>query len=292
MGAHVSFPDFDNSLGILWRGPLDSCNYGCTYCPFAKRAPRKSMLSADRAALERFVAWARRAERWQLQVLFTPYGEALIWPWYRQALVELSRVPHVRQVSIQTNGSAPTDFLDEADLTRVSLWVTYHPTEITRADFVARIAALHEHGTPLSVGMVASPARIHEAEALRAELPGEVPFWLNAQKPGIRFGDEDVARLRALDPMFDLEMRRHRSRGQACRTGEDVISVNGDGTIRRCHFVDEVLGNLYVDDLSAVLQPRTCPRGTCECWIGYSHLTSLRARNAYPAETLLARLSM
>ncbi len=286
----MSFPEFENSLGILWRGPLDSCNYGCTYCPFSKRPPRKNVLRADRAALDRFVEWVRGAERWQLQILFTPYGEALIWPWYRRALVELSHVPHVRQVSIQTNGSAPTDFLDDADLSRVSLWVTYHPTEMNRADFVARIAALHERGTRLSVGMVASPARVDEAEALRAELPKDVPFWLNAQKPGVRFGDEDVARLRALDPMFELETRRHRSRGQACRTGEDVISVDGDGTIRRCHFVDEVLGNLYADELVRVLRARACPRATCECWIGYAHLPSTGARNYYEGASLLARV--
>ncbi|MEN8446791.1 MAG: radical SAM protein, partial [Cyanobacteria bacterium J06555_13] len=25
------------NLSILYRGPLLSCNYGCEYCPFAKR---------------------------------------------------------------------------------------------------------------------------------------------------------------------------------------------------------------------------------------------------------------
>ena len=28
-------------------------------------------------------------------------------------------------------------------------------------------------------------------------------------------------------------------------TGETVFTVDGDGTMRRCHFVPEVLGNLY-----------------------------------------------
>jgi MoaA/NifB/PqqE/SkfB family radical SAM enzyme len=90
--------------------------------------------------------------------------------------------------------------------------------------------------------------------------------------------------------MLDLETRRHRSRGRACKTGEDVISVAGDGTIRRCHFVDEVLGNLYHSDLEDLLRPRPCPRATCECWIGYAHLSELNARGAYSAGRFLARM--
>ena len=44
-------------LSILYRGPLASCDYDCGYCPFAKRRDSPETLRADRAALERFVAW-------------------------------------------------------------------------------------------------------------------------------------------------------------------------------------------------------------------------------------------
>jgi MoaA/NifB/PqqE/SkfB family radical SAM enzyme len=277
-------------LGLLWRGPLDSCNYGCAYCPFAKRAPQRRVLDADGAALARFVAWVERSPSRPLQILFTPYGEALIWPWYRDALIALARLPHVQSVAIQTNGSAPMDFVANAAADKLAFWISYHPTEIARAPFIAKVRALHGHGLRLSVGMVAMVDNLAEIEALRAELPPTVPLWLNAQKPGPRIPRTVAARLLAIDPEFGHELRRHASLGRACHTGEDVISVDGRGDIRRCHFVADVLGNLYRDDLAELLRPRPCPRATCSCWLGYSHLTDLEVGAAYLPDFRLARI--
>lgn len=254
------------TLGIYWRGPLDSCNYGCAYCPFAKRRPTN--LDVDRAALDRFVAWALQAPR-RLRILFTPYGEALIWPWYQEAIVRLSHAPNVDCVGIQTNLSGALDFLRRAD--RVMLWASFHPTETALDPFVARVRAT---GGRCTVGVVSHPDHLEIAEALRAALP-DVPFWVNAAKPGFRYPPGHKARWTALDPRFPLDLRPHASRGQPCRTGEDVIFVDGDGVVRRCHFVDTPLGDLYGDPLASMLAPRPCPRARCDCWIGYAHLPAL-----------------
>src|SRR5689334_21655097 len=90
------------NLSILYRGSLASCNYGCGYCPFAKQVDSAEELAADRASLERFVDWVARCER-RISVLFTPWGEALTRPWYRQAMMRLSRMPNVDRVCAQTN---------------------------------------------------------------------------------------------------------------------------------------------------------------------------------------------
>ncbi|MES2642140.1 MAG: STM4011 family radical SAM protein [Myxococcota bacterium] len=275
-------------LEILWRGPLDSCNYGCGYCPFAKRAPRRAMLAADRAALAQFVAWVEAASQWSLELLFTPYGEALVWPWYRDALARISHLPHVRGVTIQTNGSAPMAFVEAANLARLSLWISWHPSEISIEPFVDKISALHTRGVRLSVGAVALLDNLDAVEALRAALPSGVPMWINAQKPGVRYAGEALARWTALDPGFALDVTPHHSRGRRCDTGETAISVDGEGTVRRCHFVEEVLGNLYTGDLATMLAPRPCPRLRCDCYIGYAHLPDLGMRAVY-GEGLLGR---
>lgn len=280
----------NDRLAILYRGPLDSCNYACAYCPFAKRGPSRETLERDRTALERFVDWSSGARGWALEILFTPYGEALIWPWYRDALVRLSHVPHVRQVTIQTNGSGPMSFLDETDRARVALWISWHPTEVDAGAFVAGILALHARGTRLSVGAVAVPGHLEQVEEMRRALPSAVPMWINAQKPGGRYREPERARWRAIDPSFDVDARRHLTRGRACLTGEDTISVDGRGSIRRCHFVDETLGNLYLDDLRTILRPRPCTRGRCECWIGYSNVPDLEIRKTFVPDGLLARI--
>jgi MoaA/NifB/PqqE/SkfB family radical SAM enzyme len=275
---------------VLWRGPLDSCNYACGYCPFAKRPPSPAVMRADREALDRFVGWIHGATAWRFELLFTPYGEALIQPWYREALVRISRLEHVRSAAIQTNGSAPMEFLDRADRARLALWVSWHPGEVARDAFVAKMTALHGAGTRLCVGAVAVPDRIEEIEALRRELPAGIPMWINAQKPGVRYDAAAVERWSRIDPHFGLETRAHRTGGRVCLTGEEVISVDGAGDVRRCHFVDERLGNLYRDDLAALLRPRPCPRQRCACWIGYAHLADLRLRDAFGEGDFLARL--
>ena len=90
-------------LRILYRGPLSSCNYDCHYCPFAKRHETAEELRRDREALERFVTWAADQNDLKLSILFTPWGEALTRRWYQQALSELSQLPQIEKVAIQTN---------------------------------------------------------------------------------------------------------------------------------------------------------------------------------------------
>ena len=59
-------------LTVLYRGALASCDYACPYRPFAKRRDSREQLRADRAALERFTAWAAAQRDDRLSVLFTP----------------------------------------------------------------------------------------------------------------------------------------------------------------------------------------------------------------------------
>ena len=161
------------TLSILYRGPLSSCNYGCRYCPFAKRRESREMLGEDERALARFVAWARRETHRRLSVFFTPWGEALTRRWYREAIVALSRELHVERVAIQTNLSAPLAFLDRADPSKVGLWCTYHPEWADRARFVAKIRELARRGISHSVGVVGMRRFLPVVEALRGELPEE-----------------------------------------------------------------------------------------------------------------------
>ncbi len=51
--------------------------------------------------------------------------------------------------------------------------------------------------------------------------------------------------------------------------------MDGDGTVRRCHFIAEPLGNLYDGSFRDALRPRACPNATCDCHIGYVHLKPL-----------------
>ncbi len=94
-----------SAINILYRGPLESCNYDCKYCPFAKKKNTREELRYDAACLEKFVAWVTQQNR-DISILFTPWGEALIRRYYQTALVQLSRLVNVKKVAIQTNLSS------------------------------------------------------------------------------------------------------------------------------------------------------------------------------------------
>ena len=100
---------------------------------------------------------------------------------------------------------------------------------------------------------------------------------------------EDLAPFEAIDPLFRLNLRDHPSRGRHCFTGETSLVVRGDGQVRRCHFVEEWLGNLYQQPLGELLGSRPCPNEVCSCHIGYVHLADTGAQQVF-ADGLLERV--
>jgi MoaA/NifB/PqqE/SkfB family radical SAM enzyme len=278
------------TLSILYRGPLSSCNYGCGYCPFAKHQETAEELAADRRALERFTDWVARRRQDNIAVLFTPWGEALIRKWYQQALARLTALPHVSRAAIQTNLSCRLDWVEECDRTRLALWATFHPSEVSRDRFLSRCRELDRRGVRFSVGAVGLKENLAEIDALRRELPGHVYLWVNAYKrQPAYYAAEDVRRLEAIDPLFPINNRHHDSLGQSCRCGTSVISVDGDGTMRRCHFIREAIGNIYQDGFEKALFDRPCTNATCGCHIGYVHMNSLELYEVF-GEGVLERI--
>jgi len=266
---------------ILYRGSLSSCNYACGYCPFAKTANTRAELQQDERELDRFVAWVEVQTR-RIGILITPWGEALVHRHYRKALAALSQVPHVYRVSIQTNLSAPLDGLAEANRDTLALWSTFHPSETSLAAFVSRCRDLDAARIRYSVGVVGLREHFDAITELRRVLRPEIYLWINAFKrdPGY-YGPGEVERLSRIDPYFHWNLHRYPSRGKACSAGETTFTVDERGDIRRCHFVEGVLGNIYEGGFEASLKPRTCPAETCGCHIGYIHQPALKLGELY-----------
>jgi len=271
-------------LSILYRGPLESRNYGCAYCPFAKRHDGAEALAADERALSRFVDWVGQQEvpGRAVSVLFTPWGEALIRGWYQEAVVRLTHLPHVRKAAIQTNLSCRLDWVRRCDLSRLGLWCTYHPTETSRDKFLAKCRELDESGVRYSVGVVGLKEHIADLQFLRRELQPSVYVWVNAYK---RLDDyytaDDFGRLTEIDPLFPLNAIRHPSLGKACHCGQSVFAVDGHGTMRRCHFIKTPIGNIYEDRWERALAATPCSNQTCGCHIGYVRMPSLDLYDVY-----------
>ncbi|WP_171013846.1 STM4011 family radical SAM protein [Chitinivorax sp. B] len=260
-------------LSLLYRGVLASCNYDCPYCPFAKRKDTRATLVQDASDLARFVDWVAAQSDLTLNLLFTPWGEALTRRHYRDALIRLSHLPQVERVAIQTNLSVMPDWLAQAVPQKVSLWCTYHPGETPLPRFLARIDRLQALGIPHSIGMVGIRRFFADIGALRQQLPANTYLWINAYwDEGRQYYSADEATwLSQIDPWFDHNLNPPPSQGTACRAGELALSVDGQGNVKPCHFVSEPLGNLYCDDWRQRLRSKACPNTLCDCYIGYVH---------------------
>jgi hypothetical protein len=230
----------------------------------------------------------RRGDR--IAVFFTPWGEALIRRRYQRALVRLTNLPHVVKAAIQTNLSCRLEWVEECDKSRLGLWATFHPSQVSRDRFVARCWELQRRGVRVSAGAVGLKEHAAEIEALRRELPEGVYLWINAYKrrPAYYSGD-DLRRFAAIDPLFPINTVYHPSLGRSCRCGLSVISVDGDGTVRRCHFIKTPLANIYVPGWEAALRDAPCTNATCGCHIGYVHMDHLGLHEVF-GEGILERI--
>lgn len=278
-----------NNWNILYRGSLSSCNYACTYCPFAKTKNTRQELAQDAQELQRFVRWvANRKE--SIGILFTPWGEALIRKHYQEAIIQLSHLPNVHKVAIQTNISCSTSWLKRANKKTLALWTTFHPSQISLEKFVKKCQELDALGIRYSVGFVGFKEDFKILETLRKQLSPSVYLWVNAYKRVANYYTEsDIQFIENIDPLFRYNTKYHPSLGKACKAGHSTFSVDGDGNMQRCHFIKKVIGNIYKPDFEMVLKPKPCSNKTCGCHIGYVHLEELNLYKTY-GEGLLERI--
>ncbi|BDS13268.1 STM4011 family radical SAM protein [Aureispira anguillae] len=274
---------------ILYRGPLSSCNYGCSYCPFAKTKNTRSELADDAKRLQNFVDWvSSRSE--QISILFTPWGEGLIRKYYQEAMTTLSHLPQVQKVSIQTNLSCPTTWMDKVNKEAFALWTTFHPSQISLDKFVGKCQELDDLAIQYSVGFVAFKNELDILEQLRDKIHSSRYVWANAYKRVVDYyTEEEIQRIEQVDPLFRYNTKYHDSFGKSCQAGYRSFTVDGNGDVRSCHFINTVLGNIYKDDVSSILAPRLCSNATCGCHIGYVHLDELKLYDTY-ADGILERI--
>lgn len=270
-------------LTLIYRGLLETCNYTCHYCPFSKKGSNIDEQNADREALFKFVYWIEQSSLSNLSVFFTPKGEALIHKWYEDAIITLSHSNVIKKVVVQTNLSMNLQWLEKADRSKVALWCTYHPNIADQKSFLEKSNYLHSIGISHSIGVVGMKEHFNEIENMRKELSNNTYLWVNAYKSvNGYYSDQEISALSSIDPLFVNNLQEYKSKGEQCRCGESIFSIDGNGDIKQCHFVNDVVGNIYKDDISSLVKKESlCPKDTCHCHIGYIHMYKLDLYKVY-----------
>jgi sulfatase maturation enzyme AslB (radical SAM superfamily) len=276
----------------MFRGHLSDCNFGCSYCPFSKVVHTKPELENDARSLTQFVNWIAHQsfKNNQIELFFTPFGEALVRSWYQDAVAELTGMKHVKKITVQTNLSFDVDWLSRCQPEKLSFWSTYHPEFVSADKFANTCTYLDKEKFRLSAGMVGVKEHFSHATTLRRLLPQHIYLWINAYKSDTDYyTDIDIQFLESIDPLFRYNLHYYVSRGKRCRTGRDCIAVDGYGNVKRCHFVKNLSGNIYSDSLEQVFTDAPCPMETCHCHIGYIFLEHLQMNKLY-GENLIERI--
>jgi MoaA/NifB/PqqE/SkfB family radical SAM enzyme len=275
------------TLLVLFRSRLEWCNYTCSYCPWNATLTRVSRdeFRADEERVGRVVERIAELSR-PVEFFITPKAEYLVLPYWREAVARLTHLPQVSRVTIQTNLSFDLPaFLQSVDPSKLALWTTFHPSEVPASavdDLHERWDLLHQRGIPFSVGLVGTHENLAYLETLRRRLPPDVYVWVNAYKrEADYYTASDLDRIRAVDPLFDLNNQHYPSLGKPCTAGQLAVYLDDEGDLRRCFFVGRVIGNLYRDGWTTLPEPEVCPNATCHCYVGHLHIPELDFRSVY-----------
>ncbi len=257
-----------------YRGSLKSCNYACSYCPFAKRPCRERELREDKAAFFRFVE-QMGARGYGGAVLVTPYGEALIHPYYWEGLAVLSRSPAIDAIGAQTNLSFPVLSMLSVyqtyggELKKLRLWGTFHPEMVTVEQFVQQCQLLSERNVQYCVGAVGVPEHLPAIRRLRNLLPENVYLWIN-KMDGLkrRYTPAEIEAFLEIDVYFGQELIRRKADVSKCA---ENYFVEANGALRRCNVCRLASGNLYEDSFTGAVgsEPPACTQTWCRCYLSY-----------------------
>ena len=268
---------------IYYRGSLKSCNYNCSYCPFAKKGAGRRQQERDREEFVRFVETISR-EEFHGTVQIVPYGEALIHAYYWQGMAELSGLPSIQAVGAQSNFSFPVeDMLGEYGKSggkkeKLRLWGTFHPEMTTVEAFLEQCRLLQEAGVLFCVGGVGVPENLERLRRLRDGLDESVYLWINKMDGlGRAYTPDERRAFLELDPYFELELRPFPVDAAACA---ESIFVQGDGSVRPCNLCHGIMGNLYTDGLAGLPQKK-CTRKVCDCFLSYGSRTDMEELRAF-----------
>lgn len=260
---------------LLYRGNLKSCNYRCSYCPFSKHAMSEGELEKDSVQWRRFVQkLTEHAEALNLRALMvTPYGEALIHPWYFSGLAALSALPAMEAVGAQTNLSfSVEEALDAYEAQggvcqKLHLWATFHPEMTSVTEFVKKCQKVQERGAVICAGSVGVPKQIELLQKLRRELPDEIYLWVN-RMDGLKrpYTLEEREAFSEIDPYFLRELSPPDAAVLQCK---ERLFAEGNGRLHTCNISRDI--KMCQEELweSQHWPEPLCSRKVCSCYLAY-----------------------
>lgn len=273
------------------------CNFRCTYCvsvnDYAK-SNKADWPDEDQERFDRIVDWIA-GRPFRIGIRLATLGEPFASRPFLAKAAWLTTRSNIDFVELLTNGSLLNRRLEqldrEGDVTKISLWATYHPTEISLSRFIDSVSFAQErYGCFTVVNGLLFPdneesiAELKHAATeagLRFNLdlgydpltPHGVHTRLDDMVPILRDQPEDgiarAIRLGAAAELLELNVAAMRDlRGALCRAGHNYFYIGIRGDVYRCSRYQALgkdrLGNVLDDSFELQLSDerwRPCGAG-------------------------------
>ena len=254
----TSTPVFsDRAIDIWYITDMAQCNFECPYC-CAYEVVTKDKAWRDEGSYEKFLTITERIAQipYRVRMRVQTMGEPFVSKEFLGRMGWLTGHANVDFVEMVTNGSllkARLKLITEAggDLSKISLWTTFHHTEIKMDKFLTMVEFAMEAGCFVVVNSLAFPDSIDMVEELHAECvkrgirvnvdPGyrdgdstyaEGPLIAMEAMPG---GMERLRKLTANKTVLKANLLAAKSAdGHLCSAGQDYFIVSPDGSVGPC----------------------------------------------------------
>jgi MoaA/NifB/PqqE/SkfB family radical SAM enzyme len=287
------------------------CNFDCPYCStqLARRAGgRRVWAAGDSADRYRAVLGWLAGLPWRLRVRLQTLGEPFASKEFLRGAAWLCAQSNIDFVELVTNGSFTSrqfrGWAATCSMDRISLWITYHHTEIAAETLVTNARMAQDVGAFVVVHALVFPDNLQAIEHLvelckEAGLRTDVTIGHNFNGAYPRNG---LLAILETEPRVLVSMYRHTAalrtmvtahrgpKGEPCSAGHDYIRIYPDGGVYPCApyrgLPSKQIGSALDPDFVPVLRAEAyapCEAdGLCGCKEDYLHLRTARSVLRFP----------
>jgi MoaA/NifB/PqqE/SkfB family radical SAM enzyme len=280
------------------------CNFDCDYCvtQSVRRSVKSKMWKTNDSEprFRRILEWLGGLP-WNLRVRLQTLGEPFVSLEFLAGAARLSRQHNVQFVELLTNGSFREEqfrkFAAAADIKRITLWMTYHSTQVSAESLVERAMLARSLGAFVIIHSLIFPdnqEKIDHLNELCREkgIPTDVTAGHNYNDA---YGKGDFIPVLRTDPKALLRYRNkaalkamlvaHKAvNQQMCSAGHDYIFIRSDGEVFPCGAygmlsrgrLGSALDPLFVPSLQSNNYSPCQNTGVCSCKEDYFHLKIAR----------------
>lgn len=294
-----------NSLDVWYVAPLRRCNFKCSYCVCHQPKILDSNEWHRQGDLENHLAvmkWISQLP-YKVRLRLSTAGEPFVSKDFLNSVANLTHAENLELVEILTNGSYTKDqfekFVSSSRPDKLSLWMTYHPQEISPEKFLEAAILAKGLKVPVVVHALIFPDSVESTKVMQERcVSNGITFHaglglnMNDAYPGMgpvpALTDTSIpSDVLAMNVAFPQLVYRVAEKpiGAMCSAGHDYIYINSRAEVFQCNTYSATLpefkmGTPVDPNFKLNLRSRKyspcLSRHACRCVEDYQHLEVAR----------------